>query len=172
LADIHHRQGNFHEMIDDMSDVTQKCLVSVLDRWEEIAKFFDELLCEKRALFDPNYHDTLLTDDVALSRSKKYFWAIEFLKELEKSVNDNISQVDRFAAFLRANPPPANRNPRDFSSRLRKQYAALAKLEALRVRFASKREEAVALRDGVGSHKLRQARSPTDTPSYSMPALS
>ncbi|KAK0655942.1 hypothetical protein B0T16DRAFT_23449 [Cercophora newfieldiana] len=142
-------QGNHHEMIDDMSDVAHKCLLSVLDKWEEIAEFFDELLCEKRALFDPNYHDTLLTDDVALSRSKKYFWAIEFLKELEKSVTDNIRQVDRFAAFLRANPPPTSRNSRDFSARIRKQYAALIKLEALRVRFANKREEAVALRDGL-----------------------
>ena len=144
-------QGDFHEMIDDMSDVAHKCLLAVLDRWDAIAAYFDEILCEKKALFDPAYHDTLLTDDVALSRSKKYFWAIEFLKELEKSVLDNITQVQRLLSLLRAHPPPAGRHPRDFDARLRKQHAGLAKLETLRARFAQKREEAAALRDGLFS---------------------
>lgn len=142
-------QGNLHEMVDDMSDVVLTCLWTVLDKWEELAEYFDEVLCEKRALFHPAFHDTLLTDDVALSRSKKYFWAIEFLKEMEKSVQDNIRQLDRLSQLLRANPPPAGRSPRDFEARLRKQEGALAKLEALRVRFTQKREEAVALRDGL-----------------------
>jgi hypothetical protein len=148
--------------------------MSVLDRWEEIAEFFEELLCGKKALFDPNYHDTLLTDDVTLSRSKKYFWAIEFLKELEKSVTDNICQVERFTTLLRANPPPDSRNPRDFSARIRKQYAALVKLEALRVRFAYKREEAVALRDGVSSFTISRKliRSPNILSSSTLPPSS
>lgn len=142
-------QGNLHEMVDDMSDVVLTCLRAVLDKWEELAEYFDEVLCEKRALFHPAFHDTLLTDDVALSRSKKYFWAIEFLKEMEKSVQDNIRQLDRLSQLLRANPPPVGRSSRDFEARLRKQEGALAKLEALRVRFTQKREEAVALRDGL-----------------------
>ena len=142
-------KGNFHEMIDDMSDVVLTCLRTVLDKWEELAEYFDEMLCEKRALFHPAFHDTLLTDDVALSRSKKYFWAIEFLKELEKSVQDNIRQVDRLSRLLRTTPPPEGRPSRDFEARLRKQQSALTKLEALRVRFTQKREEAVALRDGL-----------------------
>ena len=142
-------QGNFHEMVDDVSDVVLTCLRTVLDKWEELAEYFDEMLCEKRALFHPAFHDTLLTDDVALSRSKKYFWAIEFLKELEKSVQDNIRQVDRLSRLLRTTPPPEGRQQRDFEARLRKQESALTKLEALRVRFTQKREEAVALRDGL-----------------------
>lgn len=132
-------QGNLHEMVDDMSDVVLTCLRAVLDKWEELAEYFDEVLCEKRALFHPAFHDTLLTDDVALSRSKKYFWAIEFLKEMEKSVQDNIRQLDRLSQLLRANPPPVGRPSRDFEARLRKQEGALAKLEALRVRFTQKR---------------------------------
>ncbi len=151
-------QGHPHEMVDDMADIAHKCLLTVLDRWEVIADYFDELLCEKRALLSPAYHDTLLTDDPALSRSKKYFWAIEFLKELEKSVSDNIRQSDRFLEYFKANPPPRGRLSgseieravnREYESRLKKQYTALAKLEALRARFALKREEAVALRDGL-----------------------
>ena len=147
-------QGNFHDMIDDMSDIVHMCLVDLLGRWEEMADYFEDIFCEKRALLDPAFHDTLLTDDATLSRSKKYFWAIEFLKELEKSVVDNIRQVDRFLELLRDNPPPHGRNVRDFDSRLRKQYVCLSKLEILRARFAQKREEAMALRDGVSPLRL------------------
>jgi hypothetical protein len=149
-------QGNFHDMIDDMSDIVHMCLVDLLGRWEEMAEYFEDIFCEKRAVLDPAFHDTLLTDDVTLSRSKKYFWAIEFLKELEKSVVDNIRQVDRFLGLLRDNPPPHSRNPRDFDSRIRKQYACLTKLEILRARFAQKREEAMALRDGVSLLESRR----------------
>ena len=143
-------QGNSHEMIDDMSDIVHNCLLAVLARWEEMAGFFDDLLCEKRALLDPAFHDTLLTDDLALSRSKRYFWAIEFLKELEKSATGNIRETDRFLCYLRDNPPSDSPVPsKEFRSRVQKLSSALTKLDILRLKFSQKREEAMALRDGV-----------------------
>ncbi|KAK3386772.1 hypothetical protein B0H63DRAFT_468360 [Podospora didyma] len=143
-------QGQTHEMIDDMSDMIHKCLLPILTRWEEIAEYFDSLLCEKKALLDPDQHDTLLTDDWELSRSKKYFWAIEFLKEVEKSVTDNIRQTDRFLKSFGDTLPPADgKAEMDGQARIRKHEAVLARLEGLRMRFVQKKDEAVALRDGL-----------------------
>ncbi|KAH8595496.1 hypothetical protein B0O99DRAFT_479000, partial [Bisporella sp. PMI_857] len=93
-------RGRTNEMVDDMSDLIYKSLVTVISRWNEIAHYFDKLLTEKSGLLCPEYHDSLLTDDENFSRSKKYFWAIEFLKEAGNSISDNIRQTQRFVEFL------------------------------------------------------------------------
>ena len=98
-------EGSNHEMIDDMSDLVHKSLVTVGSRWDGIRQYFDELLSEKRGLLNPVYHDSLLTDDKTLSRSKKYFWAIEFLKKAGNSILDNIQQTQEFLAFLEFKSP-------------------------------------------------------------------
>src|SRR4051812_17575773 len=82
-----------HEMLDDMSDLIQESCLTVVSRWQEIADYFDSLLTERNGLLNPEYHDSLLTDDSGFTRSKKYFWAIEILKEAESSIDDNISQL-------------------------------------------------------------------------------
>lgn len=142
-------RGRNNEMVDDMSDLIHRSLVTVVSRWDEIAHYFDELLTEKRGLLRPDYHDSLLTDDQALSRSKMYFWAIEFLKEASTSISDNIRQTELFLEFLESNPPATRIAESEFHLRVKKHYLTLHKLEALRSRFRQKKEEAVALRDGV-----------------------
>jgi hypothetical protein len=141
-------KGILHEMVDDAAEVVYKAVLSMIEKWEELAAFFDDLLCEKRALLDPEYHDSLLTDDGSFSRSKRYFWAIEFLKEAEKSVGDNIKQTGEFLDLLKANPPQVA-GMRAYNACVKKVGLVLRRLEALKGRFANIKEEAVDLRDGV-----------------------
>ncbi|KAH8807840.1 hypothetical protein F5884DRAFT_900166 [Xylogone sp. PMI_703] len=144
-------KGCAHEMLDDMSDIVYGSLLAVIDRWEEIAHYFDNLLAEKKALLNPSYHDSLLNDDSALTRSKRYFWAIEFLKEVEASICDNLKQARRFVALMTANPPSTVAAQSVFASRLHKHQMAIRKLETLKLGFKHKQDEAKALRDGLFS---------------------
>ncbi|KUJ06456.1 uncharacterized protein LY89DRAFT_409247 [Mollisia scopiformis] len=140
-----------NEMIDDMGDLVHNSLVTVLSRWNEIARYFDELLTEKRDLLRPDYHDSLLTDDDNFSRSKKYFWAIEFLKEACNSISDNIQQIKHFLEFLESNPPGTKKAENEFFLKLKRHYLTIQKLETLETRLKLKKEEAAALRDGLFS---------------------
>lgn len=136
-------------MIDEMSDLVHGNLLIVIGRWEQIACYMEGLLAEKNGLLDPEYHDSLLTDDAKFTRSKKYFWAIEFLIEAETSVLDNINQARRFVELMNSNPPSEEVARRIFVMRLRKHNTAIQKLDSLRKGFVKKQEEAKALRDGV-----------------------
>lgn len=144
------RRGRTHEMLDEMSDLVHSSCMIVIARWEELAGYFDGLLAEKRGLLDPAYHDSLLTDDKAFTRSKKYFWAIEFLQEAEAGVLNNIAQVGRFLELLETNPPISAIAENTFRARVRRHLSTLRKLEDLKTRFRMKQDEAKALRDGVG----------------------
>jgi hypothetical protein len=143
-------------MVDDMSDIVYKGLLTVVGRWEEIAEHFDELLVEKKGLLN----DSLLSDDKTFSRSKKYFWAIEFLKEAGNSISDNIYQAERFVELIKSNPPETKTAEREFQLRLKHHLTVIQKLDALKTRFRRKKEEAMALRDGVSqaSWKIRDNR--------------
>jgi hypothetical protein len=136
-------------MIDEMNEFIHKALLGVLSRWEEIAGYFDEILSEKKGLLNLKYHDSLLTDDGTFSRSKKYFWAIGFLEEVGCSISDNIYQVERFVEFMKLNALDAVGGSHQFQSRIKKHCGTIQKLHSLRMRFKHKKEEAMALRDGV-----------------------
>jgi hypothetical protein len=152
-------RGRTHKMVDDMSDIVYKGLLTVVGWWEEIAEYFDELL-EKKRLLNPEYHDSLLSDDKTFSRSKRYFWAIEFLEEAGNSISDNIYQAKRFMELIKANPPETKTAEREFQLRLKHHLTVLQKLDALKTIFRRKKEEAMALRDGVSqaSWKIRDNR--------------
>jgi hypothetical protein len=136
-------------MIDEMSDLVHGNLLIVIGRWEQIALYMEGLLAEKNGLLDPEYHDSLLTDDATFTRSKKYFWAIEFLIEAETSALDNITQAKRFVGLMNSNPPSGEVARRMFVMRLKKHNTAIQKMESLRKGFVKKQEEAKALRDGA-----------------------
>ena len=143
-----------------MSDIVYKGLLTVVGRWEEIAEYSDKLLVEKKGLLNPEYHDSSLSDDKTFSRSKRYFWVIEFLKEAGNSISDNIYQAERFMELIKANPLEAKTAEREFQLRLKHHLTVLQKLDALKTRFRRKKEEAMALRDGVSqaSWKIRDNR--------------
>ena len=106
----------------------------VIERWEKIAEYFAWLVGHhKDILSDPDAHDSLLFDDDSFSRSRRYFWAINYLAELDISISGNIVELEKFAKKERFGP-------------LRDQ---LIQLQFLRERLRDQREEAIALRDGV-----------------------
>lgn len=149
-------------MIDEMSDLVHGNILIVIGRWEQISCYMENLLAEKNGLLDPEYHDSLLTDDATFTRSKKYFWAIEFLIEAETSVLDNINQSKRFVELMNSNPPAGEIGRRMFVMRLKKHNTAIQKLESLRKGFVKKKEEAKALRDGA-SYDFNVPSHLTDT---------
>ncbi|KAF4633530.1 hypothetical protein G7Y89_g4589 [Cudoniella acicularis] len=144
-------RGRTHNMVDELSDLVHTSLVVIIRRWEEISCYFDRLLVERHGLLDPAYHDSLLIDDAAFTRSKKYFWAIEFLQESEASIMDVIEQCNRFMDLMSANPPFEEVAKKNFNARLKKHQVSVQRLRALRNGFIKKQEEAKALRDGLFS---------------------
>ena len=107
------------------------------------------LLAGKNRLLDPEYYDSLLTDNTTFIRSKTYFWAIEFLIEAETNVLDNINQAKHFVKPMSSNPSSGEISRRVFVLRLKKHNTAIQKLASLRKGFVKKQEEAKVLRDGV-----------------------
>lgn len=115
----------------------------VVQRWEKILEYFTWLLGHRDTLSDPDAHDSLLFDDDSFSRSRRYFWAINYLAELDISISGNIIQLER---FIGENLP---------YKLLREQ---LNQLQYLRERILGQRDEAIALRDGVSDFKCFIAR--------------
>jgi hypothetical protein len=108
----------------------------VIERWEKIAEYFAWLVGHhKDILSDPDAHDSLLFDDDSFSRSRRYFWAINYLAELDISISGNIVELEKF-----------EKRQKYRSGSLRDQ---LIQLRFLRERLRDQREEAIALRDGV-----------------------
>ncbi len=105
----------------------------VIERWDRIAEYFSKLLGHRDTLSDPDAHDSLLFDDDSFSRSRKYFWAINYLAELDISISGNIVELEKFAVG---------------NNSLREQ---LKQLYYLRERIRDQRDEAIALRDGLFS---------------------
>ncbi|TGO44512.1 hypothetical protein BCON_0505g00050 [Botryotinia convoluta] len=65
---------------------------------------FEELLSESENLLEPQLHDLLLVDDSKYSKSKKYFWTLNILKEIESDIAAVISQLEGFMDFSEHSP--------------------------------------------------------------------
>jgi hypothetical protein len=119
-----------------LATMAQFSLRMVIMRWEKITEYFAWLVGHHRdILSDPDAHDGLLFDDDSFSRSRRYFWAINYLAELDNSISGNIVEVEKLAS---------NRALMDQLSRL--QY--------LRGKLRAQREDAIALRDGVSDSRF------------------
>jgi hypothetical protein len=75
-----------------------EALTLVVKGYERILSYFDEIIVEKDVFLDPEVHDSLLTDDESFSRSKRYFWAITTLKEINHTIMDNIQEIENLLA--------------------------------------------------------------------------
>ncbi|KAJ8068610.1 hypothetical protein OCU04_002317 [Sclerotinia nivalis] len=125
-----------------------QALAHVTCAWNEIHEYFDNLVSEKVAFLDPQYHDTLLVDDEAFSRSKKYFWAISTLQELDISITDNIREVAKFVKL--ESPGLKLETPQSDWDRFQKSIVAhLTTLESTAKKFREKKSEVIYLRDGL-----------------------
>ena len=128
----------------------EKALTRIYSRWSDLLGYFDHIISEKHAFLDPERHDNLLSDDETFSRSKKYFWAITTLKELDLSITDNLSQIMRLVDHQASEEVEEARKQEleDARSLLRNHYR---KFEEIAVKLREKRQEAMDLRDGVMS---------------------
>ena len=130
--------------------VACKSLSSLHSYWRNVLDYFDQLIGERDTFLDPERHDNLLSDDETFSRSKKYFWAITTLKELNLSITDNLLQIQR---LLDTRAPDWIEKSREAEfeearSSLRIRYR---EIEEIAMKLREKRQEAVDLRDGVRS---------------------
>ena len=128
--------------------VADKAMMKIHFYWREILDYFDSLVSERDTFLNPERHDSLLSDDETFSRSKKYFWAITTLKELDLSLSDNLLQIRR---LLDAMAPTFIENMRkaeleDARSCLEIRYR---EIEGIALKLREKRQEAGDLRDGV-----------------------
>ncbi|RFU35306.1 hypothetical protein B7463_g1067, partial [Scytalidium lignicola] len=69
-----------------LADMVEFSMCMVIDRWEKITDYSGGLIGHRETLADPEAHDSLLFDDDSFSRSRKYFWAINYLAELDISI--------------------------------------------------------------------------------------
>jgi len=120
---------------------------------KELLEYFQALVSEKSALFDPNLHDSLLSDNETFSRSKTYFWAINMLREIDISISRNINQVE---GCINAWPRQDSSEENEAHKAVRAEEQlrpSIEKLSALKDKFKTLRDEGLALRDGVSDFR-------------------
>jgi len=130
------------------ADMVEFTIRVVIDRWLGITEYFAWLIGHRDALADPEIHDSLLFDDASFSRSRRYFWAINYLTELDDSIAGNILQLERWIASW---PQYLSVGGKEMNAEVRPLPERLNELMALQLRLKALRQEAIALRDGVSS---------------------
>lgn len=130
---------------DVLLDMIEFTMHMVIERWRKVEKYFGWLIGHRDTLSDLEAHDSLLFDDDTFSRSRKYFWAINYLAELDISIAENIVQLERWVGWGVGMGRFGVRRRTD----VRPLSERLAQLKELRSRLKAQREEAIALRDGV-----------------------
>jgi hypothetical protein len=118
----------------------------VINRWAEVAEYFAWLIGHRDALADPDIHDSLLFDDASFSRSRRYFWAINYLAELDESIAGNILRLERWIAQW---PEHLTVTSKEMHAEVKSLPERLNQLMVLQLRLKALRQEAIALRDGV-----------------------
>jgi hypothetical protein len=118
----------------------------VINRWLAITEYFAWLIGHRDALADPEIHDSLLFDDASFSRSRRYFWAINYLVELDESIAGNILQLESWIAKW---PQHLTMGSKEMHGDARSLPERLNQLMAVQLRLRALRQEAIALRDGV-----------------------
>ncbi|TGO63809.1 hypothetical protein BOTNAR_0095g00070 [Botryotinia narcissicola] len=120
----------------------------ISSKWEQILEYFDNLITENIAFLNPLKHDNLLVDDETFSRSKRYFWAISTLKELDAVISENIKQVSEL--INQRELTTIEGDEVGFLEGSRKHMRGrLGKLEEMAKRLRDKRQKALDLRDGL-----------------------
>ena len=75
-------------------------LSHIHNEWTRVAAFFTNFL-EKDAnsILSPTDHDQLFYDDAIFSRSRRYFWAIDTLTQIDSYISDNIHQWAEYKKY-------------------------------------------------------------------------
>ncbi|KAI9650918.1 hypothetical protein NHQ30_000953, partial [Ciborinia camelliae] len=142
-----HPDGIAQNMLSTFFQYAVVAVSHIIQKWEQILDYFDNLITEKIAFFDPLKHDNLLVDGETFSKSKRYFWAMSTLKERDASLSENIQKITKLIDEKEFTPTEGEElhwlkvsrsQPREF----------LGKLEEIAKRMRDKRQEALDLRDG------------------------
>ena len=72
----------------------------ICNEWAEVTDFFANILEEDaNSILSPNDHDQLFYDDAVFSRSRRYFWAIDTLTQIDSYISDNIHQWTKYKEY-------------------------------------------------------------------------
>ena len=119
--------------------------------------YFNRILDVEDASLHPDQHDKLLTDNDTFSRSKKHFWAITALKEIDQRMSDNMREISELLES-RAPTQVELEHRTDFElCRLRLTHD-LSQFKQVAEQLRAKRLQAIDLRDGVSRSTLRTPR--------------
>jgi hypothetical protein len=120
-------------------------------------QYVDELLGAGAEIFDPELHDSMLSDDELFSVSRKYFWLINVLLTFDNIIRQNIeawiSYRDKFLLPLSYALLGGSGSGMTWKEELDEGIALCDKLveDLGRVQklFRDQRERTLALREGV-----------------------
>ncbi|TGO08046.1 hypothetical protein BTUL_0229g00140 [Botrytis tulipae] len=150
------RQAVDREFIVAFSGIIDSSTRAVVRHWDILANHFEKLLSESDNLLEPQLHDLLLVDDSKYSKSKKYFWALNILKEIESDIAAVISQIEGFMDFSEHSPLkkqfplPEGRISTEQETIVKKKLGVLKEdLTSIKRRFRDQRELTKDLRDGL-----------------------
>jgi hypothetical protein len=130
-----------------IADLLTQAIKCVITRWKMVATHLKTFIVDHHLLLDPEGHDMLLFDDDSFSRSRKYFWVINFLAECESRIVENIQELDNAIVGWAEKIEPEEWKSHDYVERLLKARAELTEVQD---HLKAKRAETIALRDGVG----------------------
>ncbi|TEY60291.1 hypothetical protein BOTCAL_0182g00160 [Botryotinia calthae] len=144
------------EFIGAFSGIIDRSTRAVVRHWDILANYLEKLLSESDPLLQPDLHDLLLVDDSKYSKSKKYFWALNILKEIESDIAAVILQLEGFMDFSEHSPlnkqyPLPDGGISTEREKIVKKKLGLLKedLTRLQSRFSDQRELTKDLRDGL-----------------------
>ena len=60
--------------------------------WEALVRYLDKFADDRKDFLDPRLDGDLLVDDESSTRSRKYFWALSYLSELNLYIGSAIHQ--------------------------------------------------------------------------------
>lgn len=129
--------------------------------WTSLADYVEHMLGTGDEIFDLEAQDNLIFDDDLYTRSRRYFWVINWLNESENRLQENMQTWtgyrDQLVDPAGERTKLSSDEKKDFEEAIRKCDELLACLQKTKNQFEEQRTKAIALRDGVCgfTHYLR-----------------
>jgi len=129
------------------ADLLTQAITCVVNQWAAIAKHLKAFIVDHHLLLDPEGHDQLLFDDDSFSRSRKYFWVINFLAECDSRIDENLQEIALAVSEWTKKLEPEG----DWHLYSKHVNEKISKLREIQSNLRVKRAETIALRDGLFS---------------------
>ncbi|THV49838.1 hypothetical protein BGAL_0177g00190 [Botrytis galanthina] len=148
ISELLHSDGTPQNVLSTFFHYAINAVSHTIQKWEQILEYFDKLITEKIAFLDPLKHDNLLVGEETFSRSKRYFWAISTLKELDAVISDNLHDVSELINQREITLIEGDEVELVVASR-KKMRQCLERLKMIARSLSDKRQEAIDIRDGL-----------------------